>query len=56
MIQRIRGSGGYLVAVFASFLVVLATQAALAAEGRTPETADLDELEALWQRAKAGEA
>lgn len=33
-----------------------AIEAALAAEGRTPETADLDELEALWQRAKAGEA
>ncbi len=32
-----------------------AIEAALAAEGRTPTEASLDEMEALWQRAKAAE-
>lgn len=30
-------------------------ESALAADGRTPDQASLAEMEALWQRAKAGE-
>jgi nucleoside triphosphate diphosphatase len=33
-----------------------AIEAALSAQGRTPSTASLDEMEALWQEAKAGES
>jgi len=48
--QALRGTNAKFVRRFG------AIEAALAAEGRTPAEASLDEMEALWQRAKADEA